>query len=64
MMDRAKTLLVSGAGRPKNAEDAARLIRQFRGSPDRGYLEPRLQEIAEALDRPEILGTFRREMGP
>lgn len=80
MMDRAQTLLVSGAAvrvasaedliwmklisdRAKDAEDAKRLIRRFRGRLDGGYLEPRLEEIAQALDRPDILTTYRHEMG-
>ena len=49
--------------RPRDAEDAKRLIRHFREKLDRGYLEPRLREIAEALGRPDILNTYRREMG-
>ena len=45
--------------REKDLEDARRLLRRHRKSLDRGYLETRLAELAEALGRPEILQTFR-----
>ena len=48
--------------RPRDAEDARRLIRRFRTALDRNYLEPRLQQIGEALARPDIIEAFRREM--
>ena len=49
--------------RAKDTEDARRLVRRFRGKLDQAYLEPRLREMAEALGRPEILDTYRREAG-
>ncbi|MGD0500472.1 MAG: hypothetical protein ABSC23_18775 [Bryobacteraceae bacterium] len=48
--------------RLKDMEDARRLIRRFRESLDRSSLEPRLQEIAAALARQDIIEIFRREM--
>jgi hypothetical protein len=48
--------------REKDAEDARRLLQRFKGKLDRTYLEPRLSELAEALARPGILETFRREL--
>ena len=49
--------------RPKDQEDARRLIRRFRATLDRQYLEPRLAELAEALARTDILDLYRLEMG-
>ena len=46
--------------REKDTEDARRLLRRFRATLDRAYLEPRLAELAEALGRPDILTVFRR----
>jgi hypothetical protein len=48
--------------RLKDMEDARLLIRRFRASLDRSSLEPRLQEIAAALARQDIIEIFRREM--
>jgi hypothetical protein len=48
--------------RPKDVEDARRLIRRFRLTLDRGYIEPRLRELSEALARQDILAVFEREM--
>lgn len=48
--------------REKDWEDARRLLRRFRDSIDRAYLEPRLTELAEALARPGIVDLFRREV--
>ena len=48
--------------REKDWEDARRLLRRFRGSIDRAYLEPRLTELSEALARPGIVDLFRREV--
>ena len=48
--------------RPQDLEDAHRLLRRFRKTLDRGYLEPRLLELAEAFGRPDILGVSRAEM--
>ncbi len=48
--------------REKDLEDARRLLRRFRGSIDRAYLEPRLTELAEAFARPGIVDLFRREV--
>lgn len=45
--------------REKDLEDARRLLRRFRASLDRAYLGPQLQELAEALGRPEILRTLQ-----
>jgi len=48
--------------REKDWDDARRLLRRFRRSIDRRYLEPRLTELAEALARPGIADLFRQEM--
>jgi hypothetical protein len=47
--------------RHKDVDDARRLIRRFRHSLDRAYLEPRLRELSEAFARQDILEIFRRE---
>jgi hypothetical protein len=47
--------------RPKDVDDARRLIRRFRRTLDRGYLEPRLRELSEAFTRRDILDIFRQE---
>ncbi|MGA3078332.1 MAG: nucleotidyl transferase AbiEii/AbiGii toxin family protein [Bryobacteraceae bacterium] len=47
--------------RPKDVDDAQRLIRRFRRTLDRAYLEPKLQELSEAFARQDILGIFRQE---
>lgn len=47
--------------RPKDLDDARRLIRRFRHTLDRTYLEPRLQELSEAFGRQDILDAFRQE---
>jgi len=48
--------------RPKDRDDARRLIRRFRAVLDASGLQPRLAELAQALARPDILDTFTREM--
>jgi predicted nucleotidyltransferase len=48
--------------RHKDIEDARRLIRRFRLTLDRAYLEPRLRELSEALARQDILAIFLHEM--
>ncbi len=40
--------------RPRDREDAERLLRRFGGTLDREYLMPLLENLAEALGRPEI----------
>jgi len=45
--------------RAKDNEDARKLIHRCRRDLDRAYLEPRLQELATALDRPDIVGVYR-----
>jgi hypothetical protein len=45
--------------REKDLADARALLRRFGKSLDRGYLEPKLQELAEALARPDIVARFR-----
>jgi hypothetical protein len=47
--------------RHKDVDDARRLIRRFRRTLDRTYLEPKLQELSEAFARQDILDIFRRE---
>lgn len=48
--------------REKDLEDARRLLRRFRDSLDRAYLEPRVAELAEALARPGILDAWREAL--
>jgi hypothetical protein len=48
--------------RPKDIEDARRLIRRFRLTLDRSYVEPRLRELSEALARQDILAVFLQEV--
>jgi hypothetical protein len=40
--------------RPRDREDAERLLRRFGGTLDREYLMPLLENLADALGRPEI----------
>ncbi|HUJ24122.1 MAG TPA: nucleotidyl transferase AbiEii/AbiGii toxin family protein [Bryobacteraceae bacterium] len=47
--------------RSKDIEDARLLLRRFRKSIDRTYLEPRLKELAEGLARPDILAIYNEE---
>jgi hypothetical protein len=46
---------------PKDLDDARRLIRRFRRTLDRAYLEPKLQTLSEAFARQDILDIFRQE---
>lgn len=48
--------------RPKDLEDAQRLIRRFRRTLDLSYLEPRVQELSDAFARQDILKILRQEM--
>jgi len=47
--------------RGKDLEDARRLIRRLRATLDRGYLEPRLKELAEALAQADIMQIYESE---
>ncbi len=49
--------------RQKDIEDARRLLRRYRSSLDRDYLEPLLLELAESLTRPDIVSTWEEELG-
>jgi hypothetical protein len=49
--------------RPKDLDDARRLIRRFRSELDRIYLEPKLRQFAGALARPDIFDTYQMETG-
>ena len=48
--------------RQKDIEDARRLIRRHARSLDKGYLEPMLREISEALARGDILEIYNLEL--
>jgi hypothetical protein len=48
--------------RQKDLDDAKRLLRRFRTTLDAPYLEPQLQQFAEALGRPDILDVYRSEV--
>jgi hypothetical protein len=49
--------------REKHLTDAKALLRRFRPSLDRAYLLPKLEELAEALSRPDILNLFHQNAG-
>jgi hypothetical protein len=49
--------------RPRDLDDARRLLRRFRGSLDAKYLEPQLSEFAEVLGRPDIVEIYQVEIG-
>jgi len=48
--------------RPKDIQDSRALLRRFRKTIDRKYLEPRLKELADGLARPDILTIYHEEM--
>ena len=48
--------------RPKDTQDSRALLRRFRKTIDRDYLEPRLRELADGLARPDILTIYHEEM--
>jgi predicted nucleotidyltransferase len=48
--------------RPKDIQDSRALLRRFRKTIDRKYLEPRLKELADGLARPDILSIYHEEM--
>jgi hypothetical protein len=48
------------SNRPKDLDDAERLLRRHRGQFDAAWLQSRLAEISEALSQPEILERYRR----
>lgn len=47
--------------RAKDVEDARRLIRRFRATLDRAYLEPKLRELSEAFARQDLLDALESE---
>ena len=48
--------------RPKDIQDSRALLRRFRKTIDRKYLEPRLKELADGLTHPDILTIYHEEM--
>jgi hypothetical protein len=48
--------------RRKDREDAIRLLRRFKKSIDREYLEPRVRELSEALAQPDAWELLSREL--
>jgi hypothetical protein len=48
--------------RPRDLADAEALTRRRAHTLDRAYLEPRVREFAESLDRPEILTRWTQWM--
>jgi hypothetical protein len=46
--------------RPRDVADAEAIVRRRRQELDRDYLEPRIKEFADALEKPEILNRWRR----
>jgi hypothetical protein len=49
--------------RPKDQQDARQLIHHFRATLDRKYLDPKLEELAEAFARTDIIDIYKDEMG-
>jgi hypothetical protein len=49
--------------RPRDQADAEALIRRRANILDRAYLEPRIKEFADSLERPQILAQWRRWLG-
>jgi hypothetical protein len=49
--------------REKDLADARALLRRFGKSLDQIYLLPKLQELSEALSRPDILQIFKQYTG-
>jgi hypothetical protein len=47
--------------RKKDMDDARALLRRFGKTLDRSYLAPKIEELAEALARPDVLSIFRSE---
>jgi hypothetical protein len=47
--------------RPRDLDDARRLLRRFKATIDRHYLEPRLAGLSEAFARADIIEIFRQE---
>jgi hypothetical protein len=50
--------------RPRDLADAEALTRRRADTLDRAYLEPRIREFAESLDRPEILTRWTQWCAP
>jgi len=50
--------------RPRDLADAEALTRRRATTLDRAYLEPRLREFAESLERPEILTRWKHWCAP
>lgn len=50
--------------RPRDQADAEALARRRTKTLDRTYLEPRLREFAESLERPEIMKRWQRWSAP
>jgi hypothetical protein len=48
--------------RPKDLDDARRLLRRFRATLDTSYLEPQIRELAEVLARPDVVELYLAEM--
>ena len=46
--------------RPRDVADAEAIVRRRTGDLDRSYLEPRIRELATALERQEILDQWQR----
>lgn len=46
--------------RPRDVSDAEAILRRRSGELDRRYLEPRIRELAAALDRPDIMDRWRQ----
>jgi hypothetical protein len=55
-------LMKLASERPKDIDDSRLLLRRFRNMIDRDYIEPRLNELADALSRTDILSIYHEEM--
>jgi hypothetical protein len=51
------------SSRPRDHEDVAGIIARQGARLDRGYLDPRVAELAEGLEQPELLGFYRDCLG-
>jgi len=56
-------LMKLASEREKDLTDAKALLRRFGPSLDRAYLLPKLEELAEARSRPDMLELFRQNAG-
>jgi predicted nucleotidyltransferase len=49
--------------RERDLDDVSKILARQRGHLDRGYLDPRVEELAQILERPEIRERYLRGLG-